>query len=81
MTVNLGGVIACSHTIQLEGLAEIASLTDGDIDCGGWCGAEGDVMEDGWTRYLFYFVWKVIHHNQIDSQVSTPEICLTALSR
>ncbi|KAJ7909452.1 hypothetical protein B0H13DRAFT_1877736 [Mycena leptocephala] len=26
MTVNLGGVIACSHTNQLEGLTEIASL-------------------------------------------------------
>jgi hypothetical protein len=60
MTVNLGGVIACSHTNKLEGLAEIASLTDGEIDCGD---SEGDVMQDGWTRYLFCFAWKVIQHN------------------
>lgn len=53
MTVNLGGVFACSSEDQLQDWAEIASLLDVEVGVYGWRGAEGEVMDNGWTRCVF----------------------------
>ncbi|KAF7344224.1 hypothetical protein MVEN_01713200 [Mycena venus] len=49
--VNPGAVIACSSSDQLQGWVEIASLPDVNVACGDWRGADGEVLEDGWTRF------------------------------
>ncbi|KAF7335482.1 hypothetical protein MVEN_02201700 [Mycena venus] len=35
---------------QLDAYVEIAVLPDAQVDVGDWNGAEGEVMQDGWTR-------------------------------
>jgi hypothetical protein len=54
-TVNLGAIIACSSNYPLEGPIEIAYTPNVDSHIPGWQtseGANGAVMEDGWTWYF-----------------------------
>jgi hypothetical protein len=50
VTVNMGGVFACSSEDQLQYWVEIASLPDVEINVDRWRGAEGEVMDNGWIR-------------------------------
>jgi hypothetical protein len=50
VTVNVGVIIACSSSDQLEHAVEIVSLPDVEVECGDWGRAAGEVMADGWTR-------------------------------
>ncbi|KAJ6534221.1 hypothetical protein B0H19DRAFT_1080708 [Mycena capillaripes] len=50
-TVNFGAVLACSQANQREAMGEIAFLPDVEASGSGWYGAEGEVMENGWTRF------------------------------
>jgi hypothetical protein len=57
-TVNLGTIISCSLDYPLEGPVEIAYMPNVDSHNAGWHtskGANGAVMEDGWTRYFILF--------------------------
>ena len=56
VTVSPGAVISCSSGHQLEDLVEIAFLPDVEALPHDWLlsGAEGEVMEDGWTRYEYF---------------------------
>jgi hypothetical protein len=74
ITVNLGGVIACSSSDQLQDWAEVASLPDVEVHCSGWHGADGEVLEDGWTRYFIRFTWEVIYANHVYSSFNTSEV-------
>jgi hypothetical protein len=49
-TATLGAILACSSNNQLDVSAEIAFLPDVGIYRPCWCGAEGEVMNDGWLR-------------------------------
>jgi hypothetical protein len=53
--VNLGAIISCSSDYPLEGPVEIAYMPNVDSYNTGWHtseGANGAVMEDGWTWYF-----------------------------
>jgi hypothetical protein len=50
VTVNLGAVFACSPSDQFEDWREIVSLPYVGGSVAHWCGAKGEVMENGWTR-------------------------------
>jgi hypothetical protein len=50
VTVNFGAVLAYSQGDQRESMGEIAFLPDVQASVSGWYGAEGEVMENGWTR-------------------------------
>jgi hypothetical protein len=60
VTVNLAAVISCSSGKKLEDLVEIASLPDVGSPSGRFhwnligTVAEGDVLDNGWTRYHYY---------------------------
>jgi hypothetical protein len=59
MTVNVGPVLACSQSDQPEASSEIAFLPDVDVNVTRWGvpgGAQGEIMENGWTRYFILFV-------------------------
>jgi hypothetical protein len=49
-TVNLGTVVVCPSGNQFEGSAKTTFLPDLKVDWGDWRGAQGDIMQDGWTR-------------------------------
>jgi hypothetical protein len=54
ITVNLGAVLSCSSSNQLEDAVEVGSLPDVQIFPGYWFtsrGARGERPEEGWTRY------------------------------
>ncbi|KAJ7924551.1 hypothetical protein B0H13DRAFT_2578770 [Mycena leptocephala] len=55
VTINLGTIIAVSSGDQLKGSAEIAFLPDVEAEVEHWYGAQGEVMEDGWTRVYSSF--------------------------
>jgi hypothetical protein len=50
VTVNLGGVFACSSEYQYKDCVEIASLPDVEIYWRDWNRARGEVTQNGWTR-------------------------------
>jgi hypothetical protein len=52
VTVNLGTVITCSSGDQLQDFVEIVFFPDVDVYCSYRDGAEGEVLEDGWTQYI-----------------------------
>jgi hypothetical protein len=54
-TVNLGTVVVCPSGNQFEGSAKTTFLPDLKVDWGDWRGAQGDIMQDGWTRWVFMF--------------------------
>lgn len=49
--MTLGAVVARTPDGPLEGLVEIASFSDVESDWDDWSGAEGEIMDNGWTRY------------------------------
>jgi hypothetical protein len=51
ITVTLGAVVARTLDGPLEGVVEIASFSDVEPDWDDWSGAEGEIMDNGWTRY------------------------------
>jgi hypothetical protein len=51
--VNLSGVFVCSSGDQLDDCVPIAAMPDAAVDMGHWRGAEGVVMDSGWSRYVF----------------------------
>jgi hypothetical protein len=53
-TLNLGTVFVCSSGDQLQDWVGIVSWTDVEVGHTGWHGAKGEVMSNGWTRYVFY---------------------------
>jgi hypothetical protein len=56
--VNLGARIACSSDYPLKDPVEIAYMPNVDTHIPGWKnseGAEGVVVEDGWTQYFILF--------------------------
>jgi hypothetical protein len=55
-TINLGVVVACSSGDQLEHAAEIAFQPDVEVAVGHYqWGAEGAVLDNGWSRYCIPF--------------------------
>ncbi|KAF8190660.1 hypothetical protein K438DRAFT_914088 [Mycena galopus ATCC 62051] len=57
VTVNFGAVLSCYQGDEREALGEIAFLPDVEASASGWYGAEGEVMENGWTRQLIADTW------------------------
>jgi hypothetical protein len=61
VTVNICGVFTCSSEDPLQDWVEIASLQNVDISTFDWVmiasslnvDAKGEVMDNGWTRYVF----------------------------
>jgi hypothetical protein len=51
ITVTLGAVVARTLDGPLEGVVEIASFSDVEPDWDDWSGADGEIMDNGWTRY------------------------------
>ncbi|KAJ6524161.1 hypothetical protein B0H19DRAFT_1276614 [Mycena capillaripes] len=51
ITVTLGAIIARSSDTPLHRLVEIASVPDVEADWDDWSGAEGEVMDNDWTRF------------------------------
>jgi hypothetical protein len=80
MTVNLGAIIPYFSTGQLQDWVEIALLPDVDPRCGGWRGADGEVLEDGWTRCFICFTWKAIHSNHVHSSFNSNNLLNCTLS-
>jgi hypothetical protein len=71
VTVTLGSVIAACSEDQHQDWMEIACLPDVNVDCGDWDGAEGEILEDGRTRYFFCLCgrWSMVI---MFTRVSTP---------
>jgi hypothetical protein len=55
LPVNLGPVFVCALSDQLEGSTEITFPPERQVDMGLWHGTKGEVVENGWTRYVFLF--------------------------
>lgn len=52
VTLDLAGVFACSSDDQLDNWVQIVSLPDVEVGWTDWNGAEGKIMDNGWTRYV-----------------------------
>jgi hypothetical protein len=62
-TVNLGTVIQVSSDQSKTAVHDqIASLENVKVFSGGWCGAAGQVMTNGWTRYFISFGWWILQY-------------------
>jgi hypothetical protein len=54
VTANSGVLFLCSSGAQRQNRTQIASFPDVEFNVrvGHWRGAEGEVMDSGWTRYV-----------------------------
>jgi hypothetical protein len=80
VTVNLGTVITCSSGDQLQDFVEIVFFPDVDVRFSHWDGAQGEVMEDGWTRYFIRFTWKAIFSDHVYSSFNSSDVFNCTLS-
>lgn len=68
--LNLGAVKYCPAGSQLDDLVEIGSLTSVDAGFSGWYttnrAAVKEIMQDGWTRYVFHLCPKGDLTNHIE---------------
>jgi hypothetical protein len=68
LTVNLGPIFVCSLGEQLEGSHDNESLPKRQVDVGLWHRTKGEVVENGWTRYIFLFIWQALYLDHVYSQ-------------
>jgi hypothetical protein len=77
-------VLPCSFLgDQLEGSSaiDIASPLEKQVDVGLWRRTKGEVVENGWTRYVLLIFWKASYLDQISSDsLSCGDVFNTAVS-
>jgi hypothetical protein len=80
VSVNLGAIIGCSSSDQLQDWMEIASLPDVEVHWCDWYGEDGEDLEDGWTRYFIRYAWKVIYSNHVYSSLNSWDVSTKTLA-